>query len=389
MEERKKSKKLILQLAIDLWFYIFQFFAVHDLIKAETICHEWRKNIRSSDSNDIWRKSYLAAKLPLSLETITQVSTWRERTHHRLKIEQNWNSGLCARPKLLHHGSPVYTLATTGKLLATGGPDGILNLWYLDDYYMEGGRFLKTFPGHHMSVTSVVFHPSKGKAGKLIVSGSHDQQAKIWDALTGVNLSTLKGHTHSILSVAVSESRVYTCSSDGTINEWDFWTGACVRTYLGHKDQVCAIRYLNNRLVSGSVDGTVREWDVSAGHQARVLRGHGEAVTVVHCDETNMYSGSLGGVVKVWDVGSGQCKRTIRGAHLGTISSMVSQGRRLVTGSYDQTIKIWDSEAGVERVSHVGDFGYITSLGCREETLITSDLKGDIRFFNHNIPIFG
>jgi WD40 repeat protein len=40
--------------------------------------------------------------------------------------------------------------------------------------------------------------------GKRIVSGSHDKTAKVWDAATGQETLTLKGHTNPVTSVAVS-----------------------------------------------------------------------------------------------------------------------------------------------------------------------------------------
>jgi WD40 repeat protein len=40
--------------------------------------------------------------------------------------------------------------------------------------------------------------------GKQIVSGSHDETIRLWDAVTGAVLQTLKGHSHWVNSVAFS-----------------------------------------------------------------------------------------------------------------------------------------------------------------------------------------
>ena len=40
--------------------------------------------------------------------------------------------------------------------------------------------------------------------GKRIVSGSRDKTVKVWDAATGQETLTLKGHTGSVSSVAFS-----------------------------------------------------------------------------------------------------------------------------------------------------------------------------------------
>ena len=44
-----------------------------------------------------------------------------------------------------------------------------------------------------MWCTSVAFSPD----GKRIVSGSNDKTLKVWDAATGQEMLTLKGHTDS------------------------------------------------------------------------------------------------------------------------------------------------------------------------------------------------
>ena len=55
--------------------------------------------------------------------------------------------------------------------------------------------------GHSMSISSVCFSPD----GKLIVTGSYDKQAMIWDGIVGVRIGEpLKGHSDKINSVSYS-----------------------------------------------------------------------------------------------------------------------------------------------------------------------------------------
>jgi tetratricopeptide (TPR) repeat protein len=59
--------------------------------------------------------------------------------------------------------------------------------------------------------------------GARIVTGSHDNTARVWDAKTFAELAVLKGHTDEVSSVAVSPdgARIVTGSHDNTARVWD------------------------------------------------------------------------------------------------------------------------------------------------------------------------
>ena len=55
------------------------------------------------------------------------------------------------------------------------------------------------------------------------MTGSLDQTAKVWDAKSGAEVLTLKGHVDQVASVSFSPdgSRILTGSHDGTVKVWD------------------------------------------------------------------------------------------------------------------------------------------------------------------------
>jgi hypothetical protein len=66
---------------------------------------------------------------------------------------------------------------------------------------------------------SVSFSPD----GQRILTGSRDQTARLWDAVSGRELLSLKGHRGWVITVAFSRDgqRIVTASSDGTAKVWE------------------------------------------------------------------------------------------------------------------------------------------------------------------------
>jgi WD40 repeat protein len=98
-----------------------------------------------------------------------------------------------------------------------------------------------------------------------VLTGSDDQTAKVWDAKTGAEVLTLKGHTSSVTAASWSPdgSRLLTGSWDQTAKVWDARSGAEVLTLKGHTSVVSAVSWSpdGSRVLTRSGDGTAKIWD--------------------------------------------------------------------------------------------------------------------------------
>jgi general transcriptional corepressor TUP1 len=134
---------------------------------------------------------------------------------------------------------------------------------------IEKKRIRSVLYGHQQEVISLDFSLD----GRLIVSGSWDKAARIWDMADGsskvlaIDDPDSLNNDAGINSVAISPNGqlVAAGSLDTVVRIWDVGTGALVERLLGHRDSVYGVAFTpdGKGLVSGSLDKTLKYWDVS------------------------------------------------------------------------------------------------------------------------------
>ena len=90
---------------------------------------------------------------------------------------------------------------------------------------------------------------------------------------------------------------------------------------------------------------------MESGRELRTLEGHTAVVNGVALsgDGRRAVSASKDNTLKVWDVESGRELRTLQG-HSGSVYGVAlsGDGRLAVSASDDKTLKVWDVESGRE-----------------------------------------
>ena len=101
-----------------------------------------------------------------------------------------------------------------------------------------------------------------------IAVGGESGSIFILNAITGVQVAILSGHTKYVNSLVFSSdgASLVSGSGDKTIKLWDIQTGGVVKTFHGHTRYVSAsISADNTTIASGSLDKTIRLWDIQTG----------------------------------------------------------------------------------------------------------------------------
>jgi WD40 repeat protein len=194
----------------------------------------------------------------------------------------------------------------------------------------DAGKPLRTLTGLSRAAGCVAISPDgarvaaahgdAGAVGRVKFADDTPNDVKVWDAATGKEVLTLKGHEQPISAVAFSP--------DGKL------------------------------LVSASLDGSVRLWNAASGKQVRALpredrapvrdaafRPDGKALAVA-AGLPAIFGGG-GGEIELWDLETGRPGVKLRG-HTGPIDRVAFRpdGRRLASAGDDFTVRVWDWAAG-------------------------------------------
>src|SRR5258708_39213940 len=101
-------------------------------------------------------------------------------------------------------------------------------------------------------VTNLAWSPD----GKRIVSSTRFGALKVWDAATGQETFTFKGHTGSVGRLAWSgDSRQVVGGDKESLNVWDATTGQKTLTLHEHTGSISTVEWSGDwRIVSSSQD---------------------------------------------------------------------------------------------------------------------------------------
>ena len=266
-----------------------------------------------------------------------------------------------------------------GRTLVSGGNDGTLRLWSATTRHElftltghtsevigpigfspdgrilasesllpdETIKLLNVSTGQEYSISSEYPVRTKGLAfspdSKILASGSY-QKIYLWNAETGVHLSTLGGQMNSGAAQKFASKILNIPPGEG------------------HTDWIQTLAFSPNGcfLATGSEDKTIRLWNISAGHEISFPGRHTDSVNVLSfsSDSRLLASGSEDGQIKLWDawnvftrVSIGEVLKismdrevSIIGRHENGIRALgfSSDNRLLASGGEDGTIQLWD-----------------------------------------------
>lgn len=328
------------------------------------------------------------------------------------KTIRYWDIGATAQvnSQCEHNGAvEMLTLSSDGKRAISGSQTGELILW--ESPAPEISEASPSFVGLSDGHTDRIHALQITADGKRAVTGSRDRTLRVWEIEQRTCTQVLKGHSREILYLDVSNDgqRIVSLSRDRTLRVWDANTGQCLRALASKGDQraLSALRIKDAMLVELDVgpvvdisnkpitkdskialspdgnfviigsQGNVSVWELSGGAMKDQRLGDLEITAISFCPtSTRSIIGSLFGPLLVWDF---ENEPILLEGHKGRVLDIVmaAGGKTVISGGYDDTIRIWDIDSCRQKAQINGRFGRVDAVVIAPDGHFAYSVYGD------------
>ncbi len=187
--------------------------------------------------------------------------------------------------------------------------------------------------------------------GKYVITGGTDKRTYIWDTKTGEKSKSFGGHAEKVTGVVYNSNykTFVTASADMKLVVWGAEDSKPKGIIKGNTSPVTCVS-INpiNEYIANGAGNEIKIWDEK--YKAVVsLQGHTKQVNSIAFSSDGKYlvSGSSDGTVRIWDPASGQLLHTMEASEKEILSVCFSaDGKYVASGGTDNLVKIWNVQSG-------------------------------------------
>jgi WD40 repeat protein len=269
-------------------------------------------------------------------------------------------------------------------------------------YDVRTGKCVQTLAGHTAWETyAIAFSPD----GKLFASAGADQQVLVWERTTGNLRQRFAGPASPVTALAFSPDGTLLAGggADRTVRLWDAATGRLRRSLAGHRDWVCTLAFTpdGRMIASGCCDwayhrgrntayfpgrdpGCVSQWklwDTATGALRRTVNQPRRLRSLAFEPRGKVLVCGLGKDVRVYDLGTGGPGRVLTSHDFDvTAVAFTKDGRAIVSGSHDQTVKRTSLATGRTEWQVPGYVEQVNAVALSTDGVLLATGSGDGRY---------
>ncbi|XP_013083890.1 E3 ubiquitin-protein ligase TRAF7-like isoform X1 [Biomphalaria glabrata] len=278
------------------------------------------------------------------------------------------------------HKDVVWALTTRKGKLYSGGADGIIKIWSLEQLAVGCITNINAHRGIICTLTSWA---------NTVISAGADMSIKFWDVDTYELKSVIENaQDNTICSLLICEGFLFS-SSFSDIKVWDLKTLAHKVTIEGAKHWVRALALSENKdkLYSGS-HNAINVWETSENFQqlATIEREFGSVYSLVVSKDYIIAgtSGTYNQNIHIFNIDTHEFVLNLCG-HLGTVTTLVisPSGRFLFSASHDSNIQMWGLEKLLPIQTLSRHQGSVNALTLHGDFLLSGSEDHEIKVFRY------
>jgi len=261
------------------------------------------------------------------------------------------------KERIKHDMDDLYSLAFSpnGKLLAGGG--GALSRSSVTLWLMNGAATKSSEIANSglMGTLCLIFTPD----GRSLLIGAGNDEIYQLNPATSVMVDLLSGHSDRVRCLAISPNRdlLVSGSEDKSIKLWSLTENRLLGSRLGHSDDVHAVAFSpdGSLLASGGADNKIILWAAPDWTVQSQLPGEAECMALAFSPSGKYLAiADIKGNVQIASVENGKRVYSVQ-LHNAAIRALCFSidGKYLVSGSEDETLKLWSVEGVGEPLAKI------------------------------------
>ncbi|KAI8910079.1 WD40-repeat-containing domain protein [Entophlyctis helioformis] len=317
--------------------------------------------------------------------------TWHQFYCSQIVVNHNWSTGRHTSTTLSGHMDVVLSIKISGDYVISGSRSCRILVARIST-----GETVQTIETHNAGVSCI------DTAGCTVFSGSWDKTVKMWTQSSDGTLQQCGDLAHSDALICLrskDDGFLVTGTLAGTVHLWDVASSTCVFQVSGSPHEaelVSSVDYNADHIFSGS-GSHVSIWCKKSGQFLMQTTGHTGSVTGLHVHGRFLLTCSEDKTAIVWTVGRQPASSAIAsgvdlsvqlslGGHREGIRCLTSRGKYLVTGAYDQTLRVWDMETG--HCLHVlsGHGGDVNTVDCDGSRIVSGSDDKLVKIWDFSQP---
>lgn len=315
----------------------------------------------------------------------------RQKTDPRIPASVKRTSSLDAPTMLLTGHASMVTgckFNPSGSVVASCSHDKHVFLWNVQG---ECENFMM-IKGHKLAVTDVHWTTD----GQTLIASGADQTIRAFDAVTSKQIKKMSGHSSVVNSCCPARrgpQLIVSGSDDGTAKLWDIRVKGCIQTFA-EEYQVTSVAFADasDKVYTGGIDNTVRVWDLRKSEVVMELKGHTDTITGMRVspDGSHLLTNSMDNTLRAWDMRpyapQNRCVKLFSGHTHNFEKSLIkcdwsADGTRVACGSADWAVYVWDFASRNIRYKLPGHKGVVNEVAFHPKEPVLASCSHDKTLF--------